>query len=76
MSLYRIGVAVDQLANALLGGFEDEMLSARAFRLQHSCKRWMWMRRFIDAVFFWETRHCWHSYQTEKLRKQSPGDYR
>jgi hypothetical protein len=67
-------IAVDQLANALLGGWADETLSARLWRLQHPAHRW------VDALFFWDrqgvVRHCELSYRSELLRSQLPKSYR
>jgi len=38
--LWNIFVALDQLANALLGGFPDETISSRAAKAQRSGKLW------------------------------------
>lgn len=64
-------IALDQLANALVGGFADETLSARCWREQrHGAVR------VIDALFFWERGHCEASYRAELLRTQLPRGYR
>ena len=70
MSLKQIAIAIDQLANALLGGYSDETLSARAHRTGS-----VW-EPFIDALFFWQDAHCFESYLSEKERKQMPQEYR
>lgn len=70
MSLKQVAIAFDQLLNALLGGFADETLSARAHRTQSP------LERYIDAIFFWQPDHCADSYLSEKERKQLPPEYR
>lgn len=70
MSLKQIAIAVDQLANALLGGMADETLSARAHRTGSAWEP------AIDALFFWQSDHCFESYMSEKDRKQLPQEYR
>lgn len=69
MSLKQIAIAIDQLANTLLGGMADETLSARAHRTGS-----VW-EPVIDALFFWQDDHCFQSYISEKERKQLPGAY-
>ena len=69
MSLKQIAIAVDQLANTLLGGMADETLSARAHRTGS-----VW-EPVIDALFFWQAYHCFESYLSEKERKQLPKEY-
>ena len=70
----QILIAVDQLANTLIGGMADETLSARAWRTQSMGYR------VIDALFFWDKqgpkRHCQLSYEAELLRTQLPQSYR
>ena len=69
-------IALDQLLNALLGGWADEALSARAFRLHGRKRGWFIAMGLIDALFFWQTRHCMQSYVAEKQRRQLPPEYR
>lgn len=70
MSLKQIAVAFDQLVNALLGGYADETLSARAHRTQSP------LERYLDAIFFWDENHCRASYLSELERRQLPPQYR
>ncbi len=72
----QIVIALDQLANALLGGWADETLSARSHRLSYKKYRWHLMKSFIDALFFWEEDHCYNSYLSEIDRKHLPIEYR
>ena len=48
----------------------DETLSARAHRTGSV------LEPLIDALFFWQTDHCFESYLSEKERKQLPQEYR
>lgn len=69
-------IALDQLLNALLGGFADETLSARAWREGKTSGGWNKFRVFIDALFFWQRQHCFNAYLAEYQRKHLPGEYR
>lgn len=67
----QILIALDQLANAIIGGWADETLSSRAWREDR--------RRLvvvIDCIFFWEDRHCEASYISERKRLQLPPEFR
>jgi len=70
VSLKQIAIAIDQLANAILGGMADETLSARAHRTGSAWEP------VIDALFWWQDDHCFQSYLSEKERKQMPQEYR
>lgn len=74
MVIKQVFIALDQLANTLLGGYADETLSARAWRRRLFNKRWMVMQRVIDALFF-DPSHCQRSYEAEKTRAQLPSEY-
>lgn len=72
----QILIAIDQLANALLGGHADETLSARAHRMRLKQHRWWgWTAGVIDRLFFWQTAHCLESYESEEQRRQLPNHY-
>lgn len=68
-------IAIDQLANTLVGGFADETLSARAWRLRLIDPNWRIMQLTIDMLFFWEIEHCKQSYFAEFDRKHLPPIY-
>ena len=75
--LLQIAIAFDQLINALLDGFADETLSARAHRMRaKEHKYWGWTAGAIDFLFFWQDQHCYHSYLAEMQRRQTPDVYR
>ena len=76
-------VAMDQLVNAVCGGWPDETLSSRAFRWNRDGLR-HWPCQIIDRIFFWDTEkrdgltvsHCQLSYESEQLRLQQPPELR
>lgn len=85
-NLYQLLIAVDQLANALLGlllvhekSWADETLSSRCYRWHDAGKR-SWPARVVDALFFWdrdgEKRHCEMSFESERNGRQLPPEAR
>lgn len=71
----QILIAVDQLGNALLGGWADETLSSRCWRLRHQ-QPYTFFRAVIDGLFFFQPEHCRMSFESERLRLQSPPEER
>lgn len=70
----QILVALDQLVNALIGGFADETLSSRAHRRRLRGKGGVaWV---IDHIFFWQDEHCKTAYESELERAQLPPEFR
>lgn len=75
--VWELLIGLDQLLNVIVWidndgwGRIDEMLSARAWRLRHTCKLYIW----INRLFFWQFNHCQSAYETEMNRKQLPSDY-
>ncbi len=74
MPAKQVLIAVDQLANTLVGGFADETISARMYRTRNP------FRHVVDVLFFWDMtgrkRHCELSYESELLRRHLPKGYR
>lgn len=70
MSLRNIAIAVDQLANALLGGYADETISARAHR-----DGWKKTERCINWLFR-DDLHCTKAYISEMTNAQNAPEYR
>ena len=73
-------IALDQLGNAVCGGWPDETLSSRAWRWHRDGAR-SWPRRLIDGMFFLDRddagrRHCELSYLSEARRLQLPPEFR
>lgn len=69
-------IAIDQLINALFGGWPDETMSSRAYRL--SLNGIGWPRRIIDCVagFLGDKDHCLESYASERNGRQLPPELR
>ena len=79
--LLHVLIAFSQLGNALLGGYPDESMSARAHRTG-SKGRWPGVvtRPLIDTLFFVITlgrdkTHCLTAYESERTRRQLPAYY-
>jgi hypothetical protein len=73
---FNLWIALDQLVNAVCGGWADESLSARAHRQKWKLEWW------IDLLFGWEKddhgkrNHCKASYEHEMERRDLPPEYR
>lgn len=76
MKIHQVFVALDQLVNTLIGGWADETLSARAYRMSDKSRRWAKARKLIDWLFFWEQQHCQWAWMAERARTQLPVEYR
>ena len=72
----QILLALDQLLNALLGGWADETLSSRAWRMDDGVGSWARTRKSIDRVFFWQKDHCYEAWLSERLRLHFPPELR
>ncbi len=76
---YQIIIALDQLFNALTWGWADETFTARCWRMREK-PFWAFMRRAVDALFFWDTKegtkHCQAAFENEQKRIHMPGAYR
>lgn len=69
-------IAVDQLANALIGGAPDETLSSHAHRMRVKGQPvWGWTADAIDLLFWWQDDHCEQAYLAELHRRQLPRDF-
>lgn len=60
-------IAIDQLLNAIIFGWADETISARAHRC-NKMRRWYIAEKVIDTLFFWQDEHCKKSHESEKAR--------
>jgi hypothetical protein len=74
--LIQVLVSIDQSLNAMLGGWADETISSRAYRMEPVSRGWALARRAIDAAFFWQREHCLMAHTAERLRIQSPPEFR
>jgi len=76
--IVQVLIAVDQLINAILGGWSDESLSSRVWRCEMRGKPVGKVGRpVIDFVLRpMEPNHCARAYQAERLRAQLPPEFR
>lgn len=71
--LREVAIGLDQLANAVLGGYSGESISARCWRLRAGkpygflCRAVNWLMRDPD--------HCQASYQSVVDRRHAPAGY-
>jgi hypothetical protein len=71
--LWQFLIAIDQLVNTLVwagDSWADETLSARAYR-----RKWVWTQRIINVMFL-DSQHCRDAYESERLRRHLPPEYR
>lgn len=74
-------VALDQLGNAIMGGWPDETISSRAFRWRKNGIR-KWPEKIINTIFFLDRdkksgkRHCELSFESEREGRQMPPEMR
>jgi hypothetical protein len=72
-------IALDQMLNAILGGYADETLSSRAYRAERDGKFFGKITRpIIDFVFalFGDKDHCHSSYISERDNNHLPPEFR
>lgn len=77
--IFQVVVALDQLGSALTGGWADETISSRLYRLdEQGSSRARALRMAVDSVASWfgQDRHCFRSYQAERIRAQLPPEMR
>lgn len=70
-----IFIGIDQLINAILGGWPDETLSSASYRMDRDGVR-SWPCALINKLFFWQKNHCKSAYESEVLRRQAPPETR
>ena len=70
MQIKQILIAIDQLANALLGGWSDETISSRCWRMRNVSRFWQKMLSGIDWLF--GSGHCEASYLADLICCGSP----
>ena len=70
-------LALDQLGNALIGGYADETLSSRAYRASRHTGHWRWrICATVINFLFLDSEHCFKAYQSERTGKQLPPELR
>lgn len=73
MKIVQVAVAFDQLLNTLCGGYADETMSSRCWRLREF-QPYKTLRPVIDTILFFDPKHCETSYDNEVRRKYLPAD--
>ena len=69
-------IALDQLCNALAGGWPDETFSSRCWRWHIAGIR-SWPLFVVEGLFFWECgNHCRESHDSERQGRQLPPEMR
>ena len=68
-------IALDQLVNAISGGWPDETLSSRCWRWHVAGLR-SWPCKLVDVLFFFDPYHCRESFESERLGRQLPPEAR
>lgn len=70
-------IALDQLANTLIGGQPDETISAKAYRMRVEKDSFGWKstEKLINFLFF-DEKHCEKSAFSEKSRRQIASWYK
>ncbi len=74
--LKQVGIAFDQLINAIAAGWADETISARAHRRSEDKVKWYRVKKFINTIFFWQEDHCRRAYESERERLHLAPEYR
>ena len=79
--LMQVLIALDQLLNALHGGWADETLSSAAYRMSlrndAGVFRWRWRvcAALINGLFF-DRNHCRDAFVSERDNNQLPPEFR
>lgn len=72
------GIWLTQGLNTLLGGWPDESLSSRSYRMAKTKASWRPVQSFINLLFFWQKDskgqrdHCRRAFYEESLRQHLP----
>lgn len=72
---FQVSLAFDQLLNTLFGGWADESLSSRSWRLYIERNRPI-PKMIINTIFFWQENHCKEAYESELERLHVPPQMR
>lgn len=67
-------IALDQLLNAMFGGWPDETFSSRCWRWSEQGRDWP--RRIVDGLLWFDPDHCRESYESERQGRQLPPEAR
>ena len=74
---WQLLIAVDQLFNAIFGGWADETMSSRLYRLDTDGRFWgILLRPVVDFIFYFEPNHCYQAFLSERDGTQEPPELR
>ena len=79
--IWQLLLALDQLVNVLFGGYADETMSSRAYRMSERYDaglfgwRWRVCATLINGLFF-DRHHCRDAYLSERDNLQLPPEFR
>lgn len=79
--VWQLLLALDQLVNVLFGGYADETMSSRAYRMsqRHDTSlfgwRWRVCATIINGLFF-DRNHCRDAFMSERDNLQLPPEFR
>ncbi len=72
MSLRAFLIALDQLGGTLIGGYPDETISAKCYRMTlRGSRGWERAMRFVNWLFR-DPNHCRDAWVAENDRRQAP----
>lgn len=76
--ILRFLLAADYLLNTFMGGWHDEWVSTRAWRMKDKSKFWGLMHRSIDGVArkLGQENHCFWSYVSDQMHRAVPPERR
>ena len=75
--VWQLLLAIDQLVNVLFGGYADETMSSRAYRASRHTSHWRWrVCATVINFLFRDPEHCFKAYQSERIGKQLPPEFR
>ncbi len=76
---WKVGLALSQLFNAILGGWPDETFCSRCYRWKRDGIR-AWPCNVLDAIVFFDNkdgvRHCQKAFNHEREERHSPPELR
>ena len=71
--VWNVLVGIDQLGNALIGGYSDETISARAGRYTGKLWYWTWLAKVLNWI---DPGHTNHAMDAEQKQTQQAPTYR
>ena len=74
---WQLLISLDQLVNVIFGGWADETMSSRLYRLDQDGRFWgVLFRPIVDTIFFFQPMHCAQAFESERDGDQEPPELR